>query len=113
MTADNQHESPADTGAKGKGHGKPNDDFGAAGASACTASMGASRDENGGTDPKRASRLSNVPPKYRDLYRRAYEGKSRKAAIRAHCLECVYWSADEVRRCTAPACALFEFRLGG
>ena len=64
-------------------------------------------------DAQRARRLANVPAKYRDLYRRAYAGKSRKAAIRAHCLECVYWSADEVRRCTDPACPLYEFRLKG
>ena len=76
-------------------------------------SGGVSKGENGGTDPQRARRLSDVPTKYRDLYRRAYAGKSRKAAIRAHCLECVYWSPKEVALCTAPACPLYEFRLKG
>ena len=80
---------------------------------ASTPSAGTSSREQSPTDPQRARRLSDVPPKYRDLYRRAYAGKSRKAAIRAHCLECVYWSIEEVRRCTDPACPLYEFRLKG
>lgn len=62
---------------------------------------------------ERAKRLTDVPAKYRKLYRRAWSGKSRKAAIRAFCLECVYWSEKEVRLCTAPACPLFEFREKG
>lgn len=62
---------------------------------------------------ERATRLSDVPAKYRRLYLKAWEGKSRKAAIRAFCLECVCWSEQEVRLCTAPACPLFEFRLKG
>ena len=76
-------------------------------------SAGTSADENGRLGPERARRLRDVPPKYRNLYRRAYAAKSRKAAIRAHCLECCGWSADEVRRCTSPACPLFQFRLKG
>jgi len=66
-----------------------------------------------GTVPQRAKRLSDVPRKYGNLYRKAWERSSRKAAIRAFCLECVCWSATEVRLCTAPACPLFEFRLTG
>lgn len=113
MTGDKQHESAVDAaGGPAKGAGRH---AGSArkGAAASTPSGGTSADENGRLGPERARRLADVPAKYRDLYRRAYAGKSRKAAIRAHCLECVYWSADEVRRCTAPACPLFEFRLRG
>lgn len=33
-------------------------------------------------------------------------------AIRKHCLECVGWSSDEVKRCTARLCALYPFRFG-
>ena len=61
----------------------------------------------------REKHLADAPAKYRSLYRRAWAGKSRKAAIRVFCLECVGWSEDEVRRCTAPACPLYEFRLRG
>ncbi len=61
----------------------------------------------------RKKRLEDCPRKFRDLYRRAWSGNSRKAAVRAHCLECVGWSAKEVALCTAPACPLYEFRLKG
>lgn len=58
----------------------------------------------------REKRLNDVPRKYRQLYERAWEGKSRKSAIRVFCLACTGWSEHEVRMCTAPACPLFEFR---
>lgn len=61
----------------------------------------------------RERRLHDAPRKYQAMYRRAWTGKSRKAAIRAHCLECVGYSEEEVRLCTAPACPLFEYRLKG
>ena len=66
-----------------------------------------------GGGPRHETRLADVPAKYRSLYRRAWDGKSRKAAIRAFCLECVCWSKTEVRLCTAPACPLFEYRERG
>lgn len=34
------------------------------------------------------------------------------SAIRAHCLECVCWSVDQVKNCTSPLCPLYPFRLG-
>lgn len=37
---------------------------------------------------------------------------NRTKAIRAFCLECVGWSALEVRKCTSPKCALYNFRMG-
>jgi len=58
----------------------------------------------------RKRRLADCPPKFRKLYRRAWGGKSRQSAIRAHCLECVGWSPREVALCTAPACPLYEYR---
>jgi len=61
----------------------------------------------------RERRLRDAPRKYQAMYRKAWRGTSRKSAIRAHCLECVGYSEEEVRLCTAPACPLFEFRLGG
>jgi hypothetical protein len=61
----------------------------------------------------REKQLADVPPKYRALYERAYGGTSRKAAIRAFCLECVGWSQAEVVRCSAAACPLYEFREHG
>lgn len=58
----------------------------------------------------RRRRLAHVPAKYRKLYESAYTGRSRKAAMRAFCLECVGWSEAEVRLCTAPACPLWPYR---
>ena len=61
----------------------------------------------------REKRLADVPVKYRKLYQRAWSGSSRKAAIRAQCLECVGWLPREVKLCTAPACPLYKYRLKG
>ncbi len=33
-------------------------------------------------------------------------------AIRYQCLECVCWSAYEVKNCSSKLCALYAFRLG-
>lgn len=52
----------------------------------------------------------DVPSKYRRMYRRAMSGRSRKAAIRVHCLMCVGWVESEVVRCTADVCPLFPYR---
>ena len=62
---------------------------------------------------ERQKRLSDVPTRFHHLYKRAWDGKSRKSAIRAFCLECSGWSANEVCGCTAPACPLYEFREKG
>jgi len=113
MNAGNRHENAAEPRDKGNAHGTPKRGAKATGARPSTPSEGTSAEGIDSIDAERAQRLADVPPKYRDLYRKAYAGKSRKAAIRAHCLECVYWSADEVRRCTALACPLYEFRLRG
>ena len=55
--------------------------------------------------------VSQIPTKYRGLYQRAMSGKSRKAAIRTHCLMCVGWQAREVVLCTATTCPLYSYRL--
>ena len=33
-------------------------------------------------------------------------------AIRLHCLECLGWSAYEIKRCTGKLCPLFQYRFG-
>ena len=53
----------------------------------------------------------DVPKKYNSLLERARNG-SRKAAIRAFCLECVGWIPSEVKACTVPYCPLYPYRLG-
>lgn len=64
---------------------------------------------------KIARRLEDVPETMRRTYLRAVGGKSKPAAIRAFCAECVGWVRDEVRLCTAPACPLYPYRpfMGG
>ena len=57
--------------------------------------------------------LAYIPVKYRKLYQKAWEGHSRKAAIRVFCLECVAWLPREVELCTGTSCALYQFRLKG
>lgn len=43
-------------------------------------------------------------------------GKSKSTtpldAIKDFCMECCGYQRDEVKSCTAPMCALYEFRLG-
>jgi len=113
MSPDSRHDGDREQREKGIPSGESPYDSCAAGARPSTPSAGTSEEGIREIDAQRARRLADVPPKYRGLSRRAYAGRSRKAAIRAFCLECVYWSGDEVRRCTAPACPLYEFRLKG
>jgi len=62
-----------------------------------------------------ANRLAQMPRKCRPAYLRAMNGKSRTAAIRPFCAECMGSEGlpDSVRSCTAPACPLFPYRPGG
>jgi len=55
-------------------------------------------------------RYDEMPAHCRPGYLAAMRGRSRKAGIRAFCLECVGWEREEVRLCTSPACPLFPFR---
>lgn len=58
-------------------------------------------------------RPRDVPAKHRGLYERARWGKSRRAAMRVFCLECVGWKASEVVMCTDRVYPLYPYRLGG
>jgi hypothetical protein len=58
-------------------------------------------------------KAEDVPLKYRGIYERAMSGRSRKAAIRAYCLACCNWQANEVKLCTCPGCPCFPYRLTG
>ena len=58
----------------------------------------------------RQERLAQIPTRQRPIFRRAWQGRSRKAAIRAFCLECMGYQSAEVNRCTAPACPLYPYR---
>jgi len=47
---------------------------------------------------------------YQGIYNRAMSGKSRKAAMRAFCLERVGWKRNEVALCTDKDCPLYPYR---
>ncbi len=55
-----------------------------------------------------------IPAKHNEAYRWNYDkaltGKSLKAAIKAHCLDCMCWERAEVRDCTVVSCSLWLYR---
>ena len=54
-----------------------------------------------------------LPQRFRVVYRAGITGKSRKAAVRSMCLECVGFDTAEVARCTDYRCPLWAFRERG
>ena len=61
-------------------------------------------------DQQIRERRGQMPKLYRGIYNKAMTGKSRKAAMRAFCLECVAWQINEVFQCTDAACPLYPYR---
>lgn len=66
-------------------------------------------------DPKKRAmvekRAKETPKSARLGYLRAATGESSpRQAIKAFCLECVYWIRSEVSMCTARGCPLYEYR---
>ena len=62
---------------------------------------------------RRRLKVKEIPPKHRKVLKHAFSGRSRKAAIRAFCLECCGYSAKEVALCTDVTCPLYDYRFGG
>ena len=58
-------------------------------------------------------RLEEIPKIYQNFYKQALKGKSRRSAIKIHCLMCVGYDREEVKKCTAPACPLYLYRIKG
>jgi hypothetical protein len=52
----------------------------------------------------------SVPARYTPLFLRAFEGNSRTAAIKAHCLTCVGFTPKEIRGCTVWRCPMHPYR---
>ena len=52
----------------------------------------------------------DIPKKYVKMYARAMRGKSRKAAMRMQCVECMGYVESEVELCTDPGCPLYPYR---
>lgn len=51
-----------------------------------------------------------IPPLYQGTFKKAAEGKSKAAAIKAKCLECCCFQRIEVQNCTATSCPLWIYR---
>lgn len=50
-----------------------------------------------------------IPKRYQKLYDRAMKGKSRKAAMKSFCIECMGYVYEEVEKCTDNGCPLFPY----
>lgn len=60
---------------------------------------------------RQVKELQTVPPMYRGIIDRAYEGKcSPRTAIKAFCLYCTGYQRMDVKNCTSLACPLHGFR---
>lgn len=57
--------------------------------------------------------MRKIPPKYKPLYNKALARKSRKAAIRSFCLECMAYNTKEITNCTDIGCPLYKYRESG
>lgn len=68
------------------------------------------KSEASAREVKIAKRRSEIPRAYRAVYDRAVASNSLRAAINAHCLECIGYRTAEVRACTALACPLYAVR---
>ena len=57
-----------------------------------------------------AAKLKNLPADMQMGYLKALGGKSRTAAIKANCLDCVCWVRAEVTKCPMLACPFWTYR---
>jgi hypothetical protein len=60
--------------------------------------------------PRVQKTRDEMPSNCRGIYDRAMSGKSRKAAMKVFCLQCVGYVRTEVTKCTSPQCPLFPYR---
>lgn len=60
--------------------------------------------------PDQQAVIDEAPSSYRGILKRAYSGKSRAEAIKAHCLQCAGFLRNEVRDCSARGCPLHPYR---
>lgn len=61
------------------------------------------------TDAQR-TKIHEAPSSARGIMLRAFEGKSRAAAIKAFCLSCVGFKRADVTSCSALGCPLHPYR---
>ena len=66
-----------------------------------------------GMDPRRVQMLEQVgkdAPSCLGVFRRAFASKSKGAAIKAFCLECLWMDRQAIRACTVADCPLWNVR---
>ena len=61
----------------------------------------------------RAERLKIAPERTHKNYRKAWNGRNRKYAVRMFCVECMGYEQAEIPRCTSLACPLYPYRALG
>ncbi|MBU1261213.1 MAG: hypothetical protein KJ757_07800 [Planctomycetes bacterium] len=61
-------------------------------------------------EKKISKRTGEIPEPYRKGYKKAVKGGSKRAAIKAFCLECSMWQEDEITGCKAVTCPLYSVR---
>jgi len=54
--------------------------------------------------------IRRYTPRYENLAKRVFSGKSRGAAVKMKCLECCCWQRNDVRGCPIEGCALWLYR---
>jgi len=54
--------------------------------------------------------LEKISPLYKKNYKTAISGRSRTAAIKAKCLDCVCWQRKEITLCPLDTCPLWPYR---
>lgn len=62
-------------------------------------------------DPEQTLRLTHIPPLYRPLFQRCYEGTAtRPQRYKAKCLDCCSYQRIEVASCSHTSCPLHTIR---
>ena len=64
-------------------------------------------------DARRAALLEDIrrhAPSCLRVFEQAYDGKSLRAAVNAHCLECFFFDRQGIGECSASQCGLWAVR---
>ena len=61
-------------------------------------------------DAARLRRIGDIPAHLKGIFAAAWRGRSRKMALKAHCVECMGYQRALVKGCTSLACALYPYR---
>ena len=59
---------------------------------------------------ERLDQIEKASPVYLAVTRKAYEGNSKAAALKAKCLDCSCWQRVEITNCTVTTCPLWPYR---